>query len=526
MSNPDEETAARQFGKGDKYFGIATLMATLPGLPMVGHGQVEGFEERYGMEYRRAYRDEAPDEDIIRRHEAEVFPLLRKRRLFSGVESFLLYDFYRPDGKVNENVFAFSNRSAGERALVVYNNSYEAASGWIKISAAFRDPGSRGLEQRDLAQGLGLEPGAYFVCRDHPSGWERIFRASDLSERGLYLELGGYHYHVFLDIREVRENDEGEYGRLADRLQGRPVPSVEEALMELRYEPILDSLRKLINPEMASEFISRLALGTEKDGMEGLQRHWEEAFQGLLLSFEQAAGVRFDVMGMARRGTSRLLAGLGLPRLESRFPASRSQAFQEARQYLTPRIPVQETGDQSFVRIFLLWAVAKATVEVQSVCQRNERVDSAARWVLEKGMARISQDLGCDPSQVEQETHLARVLTECEGLWPTSSKALSSLSRVLERPGVQAYLQCNWHQDMLWFNRERFQDLAWWFMAVSLISALSVKPEEKMSVREVTDRWRLAKRLLALSDESGYQVLRLLELAASPGRIKSKKGSK
>ena len=34
MSNPDEKTAVEQFGKGDKYFGVATVMATMPGLPM------------------------------------------------------------------------------------------------------------------------------------------------------------------------------------------------------------------------------------------------------------------------------------------------------------------------------------------------------------------------------------------------------------------------------------------------------------------------------------------------------------
>ena len=43
MSNPDEETAVTQFGKEDKYFGVCTMMVTLPGLPMFGHGQVEGF---------------------------------------------------------------------------------------------------------------------------------------------------------------------------------------------------------------------------------------------------------------------------------------------------------------------------------------------------------------------------------------------------------------------------------------------------------------------------------------------------
>ncbi|HTP60050.1 MAG TPA: alpha-amylase family glycosyl hydrolase, partial [Spirochaetia bacterium] len=42
MSNPDEQTAIEQFGDGDKYLGVCTLMATLPGLPMFAHGQVEG----------------------------------------------------------------------------------------------------------------------------------------------------------------------------------------------------------------------------------------------------------------------------------------------------------------------------------------------------------------------------------------------------------------------------------------------------------------------------------------------------
>ena len=32
MNNLDEETV-EQFGKGDKYFGIATMMATLPACP-------------------------------------------------------------------------------------------------------------------------------------------------------------------------------------------------------------------------------------------------------------------------------------------------------------------------------------------------------------------------------------------------------------------------------------------------------------------------------------------------------------
>ena len=92
MSNPDEETALEQFGTGDKYFGVASVLATLPGLPMFGHGQIEGFGEKYGMEFRRARLDEQPDSALIERHEREIFPLLHRRAWFADAHDFLLYD--------------------------------------------------------------------------------------------------------------------------------------------------------------------------------------------------------------------------------------------------------------------------------------------------------------------------------------------------------------------------------------------------------------------------------------------------
>ncbi|MEI2692223.1 MAG: hypothetical protein V9H69_21955 [Anaerolineae bacterium] len=129
MNNPDEDTAVAQFGKEGKYFGVATLMATMPGLPMFGHGQVEGFTEKYGMEFRRPMRDETPDPWLVARHQREIFPLLHKRYVFAEVANFRLYDFFTPDGSVNEDVFAYSNRAGDERGLVIYLNKWAEARG-------------------------------------------------------------------------------------------------------------------------------------------------------------------------------------------------------------------------------------------------------------------------------------------------------------------------------------------------------------------------------------------------------------
>jgi hypothetical protein len=129
MNNPDERTAVDQFGKEDKYFGICTMLATLPGLPMVGHGQVEGYTEKYGMEYRRAYWDEKPDEHLVNRHKVQIFPLLKKRYLFSQVQDFLLYDFYSSEGYVNEDVLLTLTNPVPRGLL--YIQQIHTAKGWI-----------------------------------------------------------------------------------------------------------------------------------------------------------------------------------------------------------------------------------------------------------------------------------------------------------------------------------------------------------------------------------------------------------
>ncbi len=239
MNNPDEKTAIDQFGDGDKYFGVATLLATLPGLPMIGHGQIEGFHEKYGMEYRRAYWDERPNEGLIARHAWQIFPLLRHRDLFADVENFLLYDLFTPGGRVNEDVVAFSNGRGSERALVIYHNKYAEARGWVKTSAAFMDKAAGRLVQKTLAEGLGLSSSTdgYVIFHDVASGLEYVRPGRELVEKGLYVELGAYKCHAFLNFRQV-DDPEGRYAAVCKALSGAGVQSVEAKLKEM-FAPVM-----------------------------------------------------------------------------------------------------------------------------------------------------------------------------------------------------------------------------------------------------------------------------------------------
>ncbi len=230
MNNPDEKTAVEQFGDGDKYFGVCALMSTLPGLPMFGHGQIEGYREKYGMEYRRAKWEEWPNEGLIKGHEWKIFPLLHRRHIFAEVEHFLLYDFYTPEGHVNEDVFAYSNRHGADLGLVVYHNKYAGTRGWVKTSAAYMDKAAGELVQKTLAEGLSLPRDGFAIFRDYVTHLEYIRPCRELVEKGLYVELGGYQCHVYMDWRFV---DSREWGMVNGALNGAGAPSMQAVYEEM-----------------------------------------------------------------------------------------------------------------------------------------------------------------------------------------------------------------------------------------------------------------------------------------------------
>ncbi len=244
MNNPDEETAVAQFGKDDKYFGVAVMMATMPGLPMFGHGQVEGYTEKYGMEYRRAKLDEEPDGWLIDRHRREIFPLLHRRGQFAAVENFQLYDLQTEHG-VDENVYVYSNRSGGEASLVAFNNTFGRAQGWIR--EAFPKVGQGPLP---LVEALGLRAGPddFVTFRDQVSGLSFLRRSHDL-QGGMALELDAFKYQVFLDFKEHHDHD-GRYAHLHDRLDGRGVHDIEVELRAAELEPIHHAFREVVSAEV------------------------------------------------------------------------------------------------------------------------------------------------------------------------------------------------------------------------------------------------------------------------------------
>jgi glycosidase len=552
MNNPDERTAVNQFGKEDKYFGICTLMATMPGLPMFGHGQVEGYTEKYGMEFRRAYWDERPDASLVERHEREIFPLMRRRYLFAGVENFLLYDFYNPEGNVNEDVFAYSNRSGGERSLVISHNKYAEARGWIRISAAMPVKGQeRKLVQKNLGEGLGLRNdwNVYTIFRDHIGGLEYIRNNEELHKQGLYAELSAYQYQVFLDFREVEDNEWRQYAQLAQYLNGRGVPNIDEALKEIFLQPIHQLFRKLINAGSLQWLIdNHLDVKTlERPNLQAAFDEAEQKMLGLLSEIKSMTGAAGDEANLAAETRRELAALLALPALGARFPLPKSPEYTEAVHFLlagpTPSKNQAIGGldkDQAVTWGPLLgWIfthkLGKLLDQENFSEQSRTWVDE---WLLGKLMAAGFKELGQDEAAAWRAVGLVKLLMGLEGWHRPADSAqdlpYQALNAWLKNIDIQSFLGVNRYQGALWFNQEAFDELLWWAFAVAVVE---ITASEQALTLDKTGPTGLAtsgvaEAILTCYDTllmlqkaeagSAYQVEKLLDAAKGKANITSK----
>jgi glycosidase len=514
MNNPDEKTAVDQFGKGDKYFGICMMMSTMPGLPMFGHGQIEGYAEKYGMEYFRPYWDEDPDHYLIDRHQRDIFPLLKRRDLFAGIDHFLLFDFYTGDNQVNEDVFAYSNGSGGARALVIYHNCFGSTKGWIHTSSSYLNKATGNLEQKMLFDGLNLQGGAshYVIFRDSSSNLEYIRSSEEIRFRGLYFELNAYEHHVYVDFREVQDNGDDQYGQLNQYLNGRGVPSIDEALKELMLAPILNPLRTVINQEsLETLYHARLSDSDKKLELDILNIHHEK-YKHLMDSINVFTQAGAELQPITREEYRGLDAILKLGVFQEHFPFPSSKKYKESLAFIQSGL----TSDIWVWYVLLLWNDLRLLGRL--ITSEDRFAEVSRSWFEEWGIQRMVRGeleaLGLPTDQVHRSETVLKILIRQQN-WIRSAPEMTAYGLIetwFSEEEIRSFLNINRYRGKLWFNQEAFDELMWWMMTITLIQLIS---DPVMSLPEVVERlftaYELITEILNAEDGSDYQVEKLLE---------------
>ena len=491
MNNPDEDTAIAQFGSDDRYFGVATLLATLPGLPMIGHGQIEGYREKYGMEYQRAYFDEKPNGWLIDQHERRIFPLLRKRYLFANVDNFNIYDCYGPNG-VEESVYAFVNGSGNERTLVLVNNRYERIYGTISVSAPKlkKNGEERKMVRTNLAENLNLNFGSrnYCLMDCFSDGLTYIIPSINLFD-GFSFGLNGYEARVFWNIREVEDTD-GCIEALHKEYGERGIKDINKAIAMMRLKPVYNVLESLRDEKFLS-LVKDITSGvSEKEGERELLLSLAEVYSTLFEAYPDMDEAVKGQMGAVPSDVEAQPVIKLVKALSKAFGAKGAKALRSWNS-------LDETIHILITSAFILIPFAKEKTP-------KALMEVADRLMLDEFFSSYTGELGLDDNQKRALSHEAALLVSAlvhyreEDIGDTPVALLSCL---LNDNGVMNLVQCNEYQGTVWYNKESMQRA---IMVCTL--AYSVTQE-----RTAKDSDLFARTLLEKEISSGYKLSGLVK---------------
>lgn len=533
MNNPDEETAIAQFGDGDKYFGVCTLMITMPGLPMFGHGQIEGFTEKYGMEYTKAYKDEKPSQYLVDRHWHDIFPLMKKRYLFSGVDNFLIYDLWQ-DGNVNENVFAYSNGTEKERTLVFYNNKYDKAYGWIKQSDPYAVHTGNGEEtkliSKSISEGLNLtsEDDKYCIFQEHKTRLWYIRKSSEICEKGMFVMLNGFEYQVFLNIQQITDEADCRYKILCEFLNGSGCEDLESAWQDLIYKDLYADLEKFTKKSLLP-ILEEFSKVCEKDDDKVSTKSDKNATEKILKksSKEEQKNHKVDVKIINKILEDSEEEGIEFYKTAQKFAEEKSEKLK----ILTPekQFELYKSRIKKLVTIHNL-PIAKSPKDLQKtlekltepeefaslMIQKNKNLEIALlSWAIcgeyaENGFAekwnfgrKINQFLQKDLKNFLIKTILLSSYSSSEKL-PKEEKLIANKIVNLLVGGKYAFSLsgANLFDNVLWFNKERLEESLNELILFMLLNAKSAKVSEVL---------KLYKKICAAKLKSAYKCNLLLK---------------
>ena len=514
MNNPDEETAVNQFGKGDKYFGVCAMMATLPGLPMFGHGQFEGFSEKYGMEYKKAYWDEKVDEDLFHRHAAQISPLLHRRELFSYVENFRLFDMVDSFGNVQEDVFVYSNRMGNKKAVFVFHNRYAETSGRIYHSAAHKVNDSDQLQSESIANALQVpnDSGCYVSALDQMTGLTYLYSAKEIHEQGLAFHLHAYECRVLVDFAIHFADGDHPFDKLHQKMAGFGVHDLMQALNALELEPIHHAFWEIAHPAYLS-YLRALEIGDEESTL--LIQLQEEALLKLrnLMAGINAVSGTADASKekvIAKQVNSAFRAALSVPNFtEDDLPGMKT--FMRAREIINTGFA--EEPERQLV-IYLLPFVQYLGLLVAEEDFEAASVALFEKWRLGDIVTEclVQMGIGPDARQKLLNALTMSIVTQCWYVRSTQLKTHELFVKLFSIEQVQRFLGFNLFEGIIWFNEEAMQELEWWMITLAFYHALSGGDFTATLVHEaVIGSYEVTQQLGEARLQAGYQVDKLVK---------------
>jgi hypothetical protein len=321
----------------------------------------------------------------------------------------------------------------------------------------------------------------FVTFRDARTGLAYLRSCRDIWDRGLWLSLDAYQGHVFWEFRELPDGSAGQWRRLWERLGGRGVPSLDDALRELQLEPVHVPLRALFDGGHVTAVLDGSAGAPDLDVL-------EDRLATFLVAVGTATGVHGDPIEVA-----------------ARIRDEATVAYRDAAEDLS----------QEDRAALLGWLVLS---RLGAIAPGSDVAATSLAWYDELRLAPIIasgfRTAGLPEAEAWAVADLVRVLLALPRPSAVRGRGRAADLRLVERwlahGPVRAAMGVNTWEGVEWLDRDRFAALLGWAVRLDAIETGR------------TPDLKLVRRLSTAAEAAGYRVDTLLAaLAAEVSRTGS-----
>jgi hypothetical protein len=252
------------------------------------------------------------------------------------------------------------------------------------------------------------------------------------------------------------------------------VRSIDEALGQWRMKHILKPFRCMLSPEIFQRLVS--------------DEHREDAVVEFLEVARSEVAALLDGVLLATEGE----AGKGSPRIEGRILTELEAVLELLEHIRKTRKDRREgkgwefdlegaLGDPVSWMTLVAWVLVRHLGEVGVGCDRHEiaRV-RMTEWFMDSAFVDLVHDLDRSEADARRAALAVDLMIETVE-WRSKIRGLegigSALSEIVGDEKGQEYLRVNTYADVLWFQREAFEELLRW-MILAWVSDGIVKESE------------------------------------------------
>ena len=274
----------------------------------------------------------------------------------------------------------------------------------------------------------------------------------EVSEKGLFVELDAYKYNVFLDFRQIKDDVYQSYRNICDRLNGRGVPNIQDALRELLLQPVQNPFREISNPGYFIYLLSQRLDGKVTSVPELLLAEARQKMEGLLKGIQSLTGLSENQSEILDDLSVSLKTSLALNKLENLYSLPSGKKSKAALEYLKTGL---SGNDRHWLMLFgwlFVHDLGRLASDIGYDYQSQSWLDE---WQLSKIMAGTFQSINTDEPAAWWMVGTIRMLVGQQN-WAMSCAGKSDkeiLESWLSEEEVQRFLRVNRYKDVLWFNK-------------------------------------------------------------------------